>query len=133
MTKTALSPNLSNDFYIIPKWICVLAKIYGYWPYSISMAAKIPPHTLKPRAKDWLWTLLVALIYIMCTLFHGHKVVNGDIFDSTRVISVTKMSFGCVAIIAVATTIWRHAALANLIEILRLVDNEVIDYTIFAG
>lgn len=124
---------MHDDSYIIPKWICIIAKLYGFWPHPISLGAKIPSHRLKPSAKDWLWSLFTGIVYIVCTLIHVDKMFESNVSDSTLAIATAKVSFGLVAIYAVITANWRHDVLAKLIEVFRLVHIEVSDRNLCLG
>lgn len=112
---------------IIPKWICVVSKVYGFWPYPIHVDVdqNVESGSMLWTCVNLLWSTMAILIYILCAYCHYVRVFYelSDIY--LRVVALIDMSFSCVAVLMVLMTMRRRNAFAKLIEIVRLVDREV--------
>lgn len=112
---------------ILPKWIFVIAKIFGYWPFPVAIGTATPSNSIRSNACDILWTLNAIILYIMSTYFY-YKTATQLKFDepSAQGIALTELSLSFVSIIAVLSALWRRKSIAKLIGIMRVVEREVI-------
>lgn len=55
--------------YTITKWVYTIAKIFGYWPFSVDMINRDRHQSLQINIRNGLWSLVVALVYIIIFIF----------------------------------------------------------------
>lgn len=115
---------------VVPKWICLIAQIYGYWPHPIAINTASPnSHQACPNVLRWQWSINAVLTYIICVYFHYETVFEPNITDTKRAIAITKMSFAFISTLSVLIAIRKRGPFLKLIEIIHIVDHEVKHHT----
>lgn len=116
------------DNHCVPKWVCVIAKLFGFWPYSLCATAKTASKTFVSDIWDLLWSFAVVIIisagiYGQCSTIY---ILHSIEFSSVEVIinSVTVAGYGIVSIIGILMAIWKRKTFLEFIEIIRNVDHE---------
>lgn len=108
------SHNSAN--YSLTKWIYVVARIFGYWPFTVDV---IDPHhlnSMQVNAANWIWLSITVLIYIACILLQYTSQSLNYRFSATEILltRATTVVYGLIPIGTIALNLYNRLALRNI-------------------
>lgn len=111
---------------IIPKWILILAKIFGFWPFSLTI---VDPTSFDLNKLNRFWPIFMTIFYIFCVYIQiatQFLLKNINFSAMEIIIHCTIITGNTSALIAcIATVVFRRRHIQSIFRTIHFIDQKV--------